>query len=283
MPPIVQPNLNSATPELRRPVGHDHAVGEQPVPCQPRHDDTPGGAGQAPPRRRRPRRRRRRPARSGRRITTSVPSSNRKSSRRSARRPPRAVALRRRMRSTPGRNSSSMMSSMARELHLAGAALTDMITRSWLIAVALLLGSCTAPAPSPSPSPLPRLTCPASQNGDAGPSPDLEILLDAAALPTKRVLETDDHQDGWLFSKVGLYVRPNLTVELSVESTMDAGIEYGGSDRSRRIVLTQCTQLPGRWIVYTGGYYVRKPTCLPIRLRVNGIEAVARIAVGAPC
>lgn len=158
-----------------------------------------------------------------------------------------------------------------------------MIVRCCLIVVALLLASCTEPTPVPTPTPLQRLTCPASQNGDDGPPPDLEILLDAVAIPTQRVLQTNDQGDGWHFSKVGLYVRPHLTVELSVEPGMDAGVEYGSGDRSERVVLAQCTQLVGRWIVYTGGYYVRKPTCLPIRLRANGSEVVARIPVGVAC
>jgi hypothetical protein len=158
-----------------------------------------------------------------------------------------------------------------------------MIVRSFLTVAALLLASCTEPAPAPTPSPLPRLTCPASQNGDEGPPPDLEVLLDAVALPTQRLLQTSDHGNGWHFAKVGLYVRPHLTVELSVEPGMDAGVEYGRVDRSERVVLAQCTQLSGRWIVYTGGYYVRNPTCLPIRLRANGSETTARISLGVAC
>ena len=130
---------------------------------------------------------------------------------------------------------------------------------------------------------MPRLVCPDSQ-GDAGPpSPDLEVFLDAAALPTRRVLQPNDAGDGWLFAKVGLYVRPDLTVELSVDDETAAGISYGRGERSPRVVLPRCTAMPGRWIVYTGGYYVRRPMCLPITLRVQGAEAPARVAVGTGC
>jgi hypothetical protein len=161
-----------------------------------------------------------------------------------------------------------------------------MPSRPWIAVVALLLASCQEPSASPAPSspaPPAALDCRDSQNGDAGPSQGLEILLDAAALPTQRVLQANEHNDGWLFAKVGLYVRPHLTVELSVGPGTDAGVTYGPGERAESVVLPQCTVLPGRWIVYTGGYYVRKPMCLPIRLRASGNEAQTRIAVGAPC
>ena len=158
------------------------------------------------------------------------------------------------------------------------------ITRTCLALVALALASCTAPSPTPSSTALPPLVCRDSQRGDEGPSPDLEIFLDVAALPTGRALQVNDSGDGWLFAKVGLYVRPDVTVELSVEPGAEAAMTYGPEhDRARRIVLPQCTMLPGRWIVYIGGYYVRKPTCLPVRLRARANEAVVRVPVGATC
>ena len=120
--------------------------------------------------------------------------------------------------------------------------------------------------------------------GDHGPpTPDLEVFLDAAALPTRRVLQASDSGDGWLFAKVGLYVRPHLTVELAVEPPVEGAIDYGPGDRTERIVLSPCTRTPGRWLVYPGGYYVRKPACLTIRVRAGGGEAVARVPVGEAC
>lgn len=78
-------------------------------------------------------------------------------------------------------------------------------------------------------------------------------------------------------------MRPHVTVELSVDAGTDAGITYGPAERSRRVVLPQCYPLPGRWIVYTGGHHVRKPMCLPVQVRADGNEALARIPVGAAC
>jgi hypothetical protein len=163
------------------------------------------------------------------------------------------------------------------------APLPCMIARSCLAVLSLLLASCTTAQPEPLRSLAPPLSCRDSQNGDDGPSPDLEVVLDAAALPTTRALQVNDAGDGWLFAKVGLFVRPHLTVELSIEPDVDAAVEYGPGERSRRVVLPQCTVLPDRWIVYTGGYYVRKPACVPVRLRAKASEALVRIPVGAAC
>jgi hypothetical protein len=162
-------------------------------------------------------------------------------------------------------------------------ALLDVTVRHLLAAAGLLLASCTAPAPAPAPSPDPRYSCPGSLGEQGPPSPDLETFLNAVALPTRRELQPNDHGDGWLFAKVGLYVRPDRTVELSVEPATDAGVEYGPGDRAQQAVLRRCTEIPDRWVVYTGGYYVREPMCLTVRVRVDGAEALAHVPVGAAC
>jgi hypothetical protein len=164
----------------------------------------------------------------------------------------------------------------------------DVFTRTALAVAVLWLASCTTPTPAPSPvasgnSPMPRLHCPDSL-GDVGPpSSDLEVFLDAAALPTQGELHPNDSGDGWLFAKMGLYVRPDVTVELSVDPAAQAAISYGRQDRLPTVVLQRCTDLPGRWIVYTGGYYVKTPMCLPVRVRVHGDEVQVRVPVGAGC
>jgi len=56
----------------------------------------------------------------------------------------------------------------------------------------------------------------------------------------------------------------------------------GPGEHSQQIVLAQCSRLPGRWIVYTNGYYARKPMCLPVRLRAGESEAIAG-PVGVAC
>ncbi len=113
--------------------------------------------------------------------------------------------------------------------------------------------------------------------------PGLEVVVDAVALPTKTVLQTHAiGVPGELFAKQGLVVRAGADVELSVESTAGARLEWG--EIATTGATTRHTPCPGEgWLAYAGGYYVPAAMCLPVRVRSAGREQTVRIAVGAAC
>jgi len=160
-----------------------------------------------------------------------------------------------------------------------------------LLAVAFLVAGCTAPAPAPTPTPsapndgTPLIDCLAVIDRPTEMTPSMEVFLDAVQLPTKVVLQTTPTStSSQLFAKWGLVIRAGNTVDLLVsgEDLDHAMIGWSGApSKPRTHIRAQC---PGEgWMAFAGGYWVDSPRCITLIIRARGQQAIAHIAVGAPC
>lgn len=89
-----------------------------------------------------------------------------------------------------------------------------------------------------------------------------------------------------LFAKQGLLVRRGEMVELIVPEELRGRfwLEWGGlRTPSDHVVVDRCDG-NDEWVVFVGGYFVRRAACLPVMVRVRGGEPrQVHIGVGAPC
>jgi hypothetical protein len=122
------------------------------------------------------------------------------------------------------------------------------------------------------------------------PSPSGRVLLGRVALAEEgRLLQANYAPDyNWplpYFAKSGLVVRGGPeSVELDVPLAWRDrfAIGWGGGRQASTVRILPCDP-SGEWLAYAGGYYVRKPECVPLTVRIGGETAEVRIAVGSPC
>ncbi|RBJ08060.1 hypothetical protein DRA43_07360 [Micromonospora provocatoris] len=91
-----------------------------------------------------------------------------------------------------------------------------------------------------------------------------------------------------LFAKWGLYVRAGAAAEVRVAPGWEdrARIGWGpGTAPATTVQVEACPVAtgPGAWSVFTGGTWVASTACVPLVIRSQGREAVARLAVGVAC
>jgi hypothetical protein len=97
------------------------------------------------------------------------------------------------------------------------------------------------------------------------------------------------------FLKAGLLARRNGTplgpspgavepVEISIPPAWRdrAAIGWGDAGVSSTVRVGGCRSTTP-WIVFTGGYYVRSPACVPVIVRVGARSRRIRVAVGRAC
>ncbi len=117
------------------------------------------------------------------------------------------------------------------------------------------------------------------------PPPDLEVLLDAVALPTRTVLQANESgEPGLLFAKHGLVVRAGVEVEVAVQAPSGRRqlLTWGSpGPEGAAVRVPPCTG--ASWIVFAGGYLVDAPACVRLVVRSVGREARTQVPVGAPC
>lgn len=131
---------------------------------------------------------------------------------------------------------------------------------------------------------------------DQNPPPEaMGVIFGAVALPTKEGIpalqtaptgETDPALR--LFAKTGLRVRRGATVEIEVPKSARSqlAIGWGGAPSTPAwLVRLTCPPAPGPsgWFSYVGGYWLPKPACLPLIVRVGHQEQVVHIGLGTPC
>ncbi|MBV1851196.1 hypothetical protein [Catellatospora tritici] len=175
-------------------------------------------------------------------------------------------------------------------------------TRATIAVITCLAVAACTTVPTPDPQPSETATTP-STAPDGGvpevdcahaidvapPRPELEVVLDAVALPTRQVLQAaDSGEPGKLFAKQGLQVRPGVTVELAVvdDPSGHSRIGWGSpGPETTRLRVPACPGYSGvdGWPAYAGGYLVDRPQCLHLRIRVAAREQTVGIPVGAPC
>lgn len=127
------------------------------------------------------------------------------------------------------------------------------------------------------------------------PAADAEVILGAVALPTApRAAALQTGPSGQtdpalrLFTKTGLVVKRGATIEIEVPERVRGRLAIGwrGAPSTPawpvRITCPPVTGPPG-WFSYVGGYWLPKPGCLPLIVRVGDREQVVHIGLGAPC
>ena len=118
------------------------------------------------------------------------------------------------------------------------------------------------------------------------------VVLDAVALPTDRALGASGREQpsaDRLFSKDGLIVSTDSAVDLRVADEWRGrfGFNWGqpADRRVEHIRVPACApgRGEGRWLAFTGGYYVADPACVALIVTVRGAQQRVEIGIGAPC
>ncbi len=91
-----------------------------------------------------------------------------------------------------------------------------------------------------------------------------------------------------LFAKTGLVVKAGAKIELEVPKNARAqfAIGWGGAPSTPAwLVRIDCPGDAARsgWHAYVGGYWLPKPACVPIIVRVDGQEQLVHLGLGTPC
>ena len=139
------------------------------------------------------------------------------------------------------------------------------------------------------------LRCKNYINQDA-PSPDLQVILGAIALPTTPTASALQTAPTGLpdpalrlYAKTGLVVRGGTTAEIEVsrEARNRLAIGWGGAPPAPawliRISCPPAAAGQSRWFSYAGGYWLPKPDCLRLIVRVGHRTQVVHIGLGTPC
>lgn len=153
----------------------------------------------------------------------------------------------------------------------------------------------TASSPGPGISHLSVIRCQNYVDQHPPAAGDLEVILGAVALPTAprfAALQTAPSGETdpalRLFAKTGLRVRRGATIEIEVPESARSqlAIGWGGAPSTPAwLVRITCPPAPGSsgWFSYVGGYWLPKPACLPLIVRVGHQEQVVHIGLGTPC
>jgi hypothetical protein len=118
------------------------------------------------------------------------------------------------------------------------------------------------------------------------------VVLGRVALSTKsQALQANHSGDAdpasALYAKDGLLVKRLVPVELIVPRRWRdrLSLEWGDSARTEHLKVTGCpASTPGaRWLAFAGGYYVAKPVCAPLIVKVGDRTQRVRIGIGRAC
>ncbi|MEO6122066.1 MAG: hypothetical protein ABIR32_00040 [Ilumatobacteraceae bacterium] len=130
--------------------------------------------------------------------------------------------------------------------------------------------------------------------GAVAPPPDFTVLFDAVALPTSdsypNALQTSlTGTDGQtrLFAKTGLWYKPNQDLEIVVPADLLDQLSIGWASPAHpasRVTTSDCTASNSdRWVVVAGGYWIEKPMCATLVVRVAQQERRVTIGLGQAC
>jgi hypothetical protein len=73
-----------------------------------------------------------------------------------------------------------------------------------------------------------------------------------------------------------------IDISVAPEWRDRAAIGWGNAGVSSTVRLPACRSTT-KWVVFTGGYFVRSPACVPIIVRMGGESRRIRVAVGRSC
>ncbi len=134
------------------------------------------------------------------------------------------------------------------------------------------------------------LSCEAAVATNVKPPRGYEQILGVVALPTadsaRRALQAhrDDGAAGLgYFAKTGLVVRAGSAFDVRLKEDPDRAL-IGWGDASAYASAISTTGCAGQgWIAFAGGFWVKEPGCLRLRVQSHGLQRLVRVGVGAPC
>jgi len=183
-----------------------------------------------------------------------------------------------------------------------------LLTRS--VTLVLLLAACSS---STNASPAPTTGGPALDRRPTGvaastvldcsdpiatltrPDGGYQVVDDTVALQTARSSRTylDTSPTGAtsssspLFAKTGLLVRTGATAVVTVPPRRRGrvAVEWGNTTHRSPTTSLHVPRCPGSrgWIAFPGGYFVRRPECVPIDVRVGNRTTRVHVGVGTGC
>ena len=111
------------------------------------------------------------------------------------------------------------------------------------------------------------------------------VLFDSVAVPQRSLLQVA-RAGGRLpyWRKAGLLVRANtrdVTISVPLAWRTRVAITWGDSGVVSSLRVAACAT--HRWNVYTGGFYVRRPACVPLDIRVDTRTTRVRFGIGRAC
>lgn len=113
------------------------------------------------------------------------------------------------------------------------------------------------------------------------------VLFDRVAVPPGFLQQVVRVEGPWAFwRKAGLLVRAGtrgVSVTVPRRWRDRAAIEWGDSGTTSGLRIAPCTRPPNRWNVYTGGFYLREPGCVPLLVRVGNRTKLVHFGVGRRC
>lgn len=158
------------------------------------------------------------------------------------------------------------------------------------IAVALiLLPTATAALAAHAASPPPTVSCDSAAMFMEPPKvpADYRVLFARVAVPPRYLPQVVSVSGDWPYwRKAGLLVRAGAKgVSVSVPPAWRdrVAIEWGDSGTVPAFRIAPCTRPPNRWNVYTGGFYLRSPACVPLVVRVGARSTTVRFGLGTRC
>lgn len=105
------------------------------------------------------------------------------------------------------------------------------------------------------------------------------------ALPTDRTLALDPAGAAPHFAKVGLAVRSGASATITVgrDRRGPVAVQWGGTRPASVVRVDGCVAPGGeQWVVFPGGYWVDRPTCVRTAVRGTSTEQ-RRVPVGRAC
>jgi hypothetical protein len=158
-------------------------------------------------------------------------------------------------------------------------------------ATAASLAAATAPGGI---APRKVVTCDEAIAFTRAPSHGTRVLLGRVALPPERFPSrpraAPENRPLPYFAKFGLQIHSGREpVDVVVPRAWRARLalnwgENGGPAQSSSIRVLACGPVLGRrWLAFPGGYFLRKPACVPLIVRVGSKSAHIRLGIGRSC
>ncbi|HSC03091.1 MAG TPA: hypothetical protein VLC49_07220 [Solirubrobacteraceae bacterium] len=128
------------------------------------------------------------------------------------------------------------------------------------------------------------------------PTPDYTVVLGVVALPIapkSAALQTGPSglpdPSSRLFAKTGLLIRTGTKFELVIPPAWAGRLWIGwanGPARPGPGLLVNCHPYPADrsgWLAYPGGFWLRRPACVPLLIKTGARSRRVQVGLGTPC